>query len=440
MRASIRSSNLSGLAGAVAALWLGAGVAWAGDGQDLGSLQALLSNSSKTGICDVFMKGSPCPIPSTITQAVLEVAALGNNLLEMIRAQNNIPPGTSVNAGNAAAVPPVDTSGNNLPMPFPVNSTSNPPLFVAGNATTPPSGLLTTLTPLAFASQSSGTAQPTQLYNTTADTFLYAVGASVGGGGFIGFGGLTDPDMVYFFYEDLSRTSGNLAIGQIVAKVSLPLTVLNKDGTEVAVPTTLNFIGTKAGDCSSSTVVGNFSNAASGTQTLMASQIGIECAVVFSGSPTSTQTHAFFEAAVPLLVTGATPPPNTDPLYFYSRNNKGKGNPINTGVATPFEFNDPGYPPPTMPPTPLPSVFPAGAVAIGLAPSAGPLALPASGTPNYALCADLPSNGNGLSLRPAVGAYYAMATSGEMLLSAPLPSAFVIPTVPPSIPPVCPQL
>lgn len=243
MRASIRSSNLSGLAGAVAALSLcGGGVAWAGDGQDLGTLQALLSNGS-TGICDVFFpKNVPCPIPPTITQAVLEVAALGNNLVEMIRAQNSIPPGTSINASNAAAVPPVDPVFlTPLAMPFPLYASSNPPLFAAGNATTPPSGLLSTLTPLAYASQSSGTAQPVQLYSDSADTFLYAVGVSVVGFGDVTAEGLTDPDMVYLFYEDLSRTSQNLPLGTIIAKFSLPLTVLDSSGVEHPAPATLQF-------------------------------------------------------------------------------------------------------------------------------------------------------------------------------------------------------
>ena len=60
---------------------------------------------------------------------------------------------------------------------------------------------------------------------------------------------------------------------------------------------------------------------------------------------------------------------------------------------------------------------------IGLAPTAGPLGSPPlSGSSTFALCATLPvnTNGTGAQLRPAVGAYYAMATSGEMLLSAPL--------------------
>jgi hypothetical protein len=63
-------------------------------------------------------------------------------------------------------------------------------------------------------------------------------------------------------------------------------------------------------------------------------------------------------------------------------------------------------------------------MSIGLAPSAGPLGPPpTSGSATFALCANLlGGNGNGQAPVPSVGAYYAIATSGEMFLSAPLPS------------------
>jgi hypothetical protein len=369
-----------------------------------------------------------CPQLPTITQGVLEVAGLGNNLPEMVRAQNSIPPGASVTAGNPAAVPPSEGSLT----PLPLNTTTTPTV----------SEFLATLTPLAFISQSSATAtaQPTQLYDPKADTFLYAVGVTSFDQ--VTAEGLTDPDTAYFFYDNLSRTSGNLPTGTTVAKFSFPLTVLYSNGTETAVPTTLNFTATNARDCSASTVTGNFSGAPSGTQTLMASQIGINCAVVFSGSPTSNSSHAIFEVAVPLLVTGAcqkpvppgfclrgqtAPGPNTDPAYFYTLLTRGKANPVNTGVFTAFVFDDLGYPSLTIPPTPLPSIFPTGAVQIGLAPTAAPLGPPPNmgglSPPPFALCANLPGgNGNGQTPVPSVGAYYAIATSGEMFLSAPLPS------------------
>jgi hypothetical protein len=74
---------------------------------------------------------------------------------------------------------------------------------------------------------------------------------------------------------------------------------------------------------------------------------------------------------------------------------------------------------------------------IGLAPTAGPLGSPpATGAPTYALCASLPvnTNGTGAQLRPAVGAFYAIATSGETFLTAPLPAAFANG----GVAPVCP--
>ena len=105
MRPLIDSSIYSRVTAAVAGLWLGAaGAAWAGDGADLGSLQALL-NTPNTGLCAIFNMSS-CPQVPTITQGVLQVAGLGNNLPEMVRLQNNIPPGSAVSAGNPALALP----------------------------------------------------------------------------------------------------------------------------------------------------------------------------------------------------------------------------------------------------------------------------------------------------------------------------------------------
>jgi hypothetical protein len=449
MRVSIRSSTLSRITGAVAALWLyGGGAAWAGGGADLASLQNVIN-----GLCVTFGMTAPnaCPQLPNITQAVLEVAALGNNLPEVARAQNAIPPQYSIDAGNLAAVPtniPVDSQFMaTLPLAITIPSTSD---------------VLATLTPLAFISQSSGTAVPTQPYDPTADTFLYAVGvASKPGNVNSGGGNLTNPDKVYFFYDDTSRTSANFNQGQIVAKFTFPLTVLNNDGTETAsVPVTLQFKANNARDCSTSTVT---SSLWPSTQTVMATQIGLDCAVVFSTSPTSPQKHAVFEVAVRLLVTGACkndselckggqvampptiPTGNTDPPYFYFAITGKPGNVLpSTGnlgpnLGTWTAFGHAGDVLGFTPPTTTPPILPMGAYSIGLAPSAGPL-LP--GTPActltfpsdptqtpfyscmngpmiYALCASLPTNANGVPPRPAVATYYALATSGETWLSAP---------------------
>jgi hypothetical protein len=470
MRAFFRSSILCRVTGAVAGLWLcSGGAAWAGDGGgDFGSLTALLTNGGGTGICDVFHI-NPCPKVPSLTQAALEVAALGNNLSEMLLLQNGFAPASRVKANNPPAVPVVDAQDVSHPIPFPLNnSTTIPPLFVAatpGTKTTPAtpaSGLLSTLTPLAFISQSLGTAQTpgtapvTQLYDTSADTFLYAVGLSSTSPSAIGSTGvpLPVPDYVYFFYDDIFRFNVSFATGTTIGKFTFPLRVLNSNGTERAVPTTLNFVATNPGDCSMSTVVGDF-NGMGTSPPLTPDQVGIDCQVVLSASPASTQQHAIFEVKVPLLVTRIgldpstgkcfTPPPGSpaalcpDPLYFYSfltpkdpATKKVLSNPVNSplvtqGVYTAFEQST-GYSPPTG------STYLGTGISIGLAPSAAPLCsdLFTSGNcpatpiqPIFPLCANLPTKttGNSIQLRPAVGAFYAMATSGETLLSAALGTA-----------------
>jgi len=435
MRTSTRYSIVSRICGAAAGLWLcGAGAAWAGGGADFGSLTALLTNGSNTGICDVF-NIVPCPTPPSVTQAALEVAALGNNLSEMLLNQNGFPLEIRVKADNPAATAaaiPVDSNGK----------------AILPTATTTPSvlGVLSTLTPLAFKSQGPGTVQTpgtalaTQVADTTADTFLYAVGlSSTGRSGLKA--PLPVPNYVYFFYDDLLRNNVNFSTGSIVAKFAFELKVLtvsNGVSTERAVPITLNFVATNAGDCSMSTVAGDFAGKGGGSsQQLLPEQIGIGCGVVFGASPASAQKHAIFEVAVPLLVTKTT-----DSLYFYSDTTLGTtlapvlSNPVNSplpkqGVYTAFE-SDTGFSPPAAPPG-SPPVLRTG-IAIGLAPSAAPLCsdlpggcpIPGKPTPTtFPLCANLPNNtnGTGAQLRPAVGAYYAMATSGETLLSAALGAA-----------------
>jgi len=131
MRASIRYSTVTRISGAVAGLWLcGAGAAWAGGGTDLVSLQALLTNGQGTGLCDVFGI-SPCPQPPTVTQTALELAALGNNLFEMLLAQNKIlPKGSRVYAANPAQDPPRSLLPGCL-APLPLSSATTPPTVQA---------------------------------------------------------------------------------------------------------------------------------------------------------------------------------------------------------------------------------------------------------------------------------------------------------------------
>jgi hypothetical protein len=258
-----------------------------------------------------------------------------------------------------------------------------------------------------------------RLYDPAADTFVYAVASGVSG----------QPDTLYMFFEDLSRTSANLPQGQTVAKISFLLTVLNGDGiTERAVPTTLQFRATNSGDCSASTFVADFNGSGGMPQPLLATDIGVDCAVVFSGSPISTKSHAIFELKLPLLLTA-----NTDPAYFTFDFIDFYGNsvpPLSPLATIPFLANEHGSPSNKL-----------GSLGkfIGVAPSAGPVCggvtCPATSDkpPPYPICANLPAgNGNGQAPIPAVAAFYAIATDGETYLSAPI--------VPEGIPPVCPSM
>jgi hypothetical protein len=443
MRSTVRPAGISWLASVSAAIWMyGAGTAWAGDGGDsLGTIQAIIGPvDGSTGFCHLLGMGTnfgtTCPQLPTVTQAILEAAALGLSPPEMVAAQNSIAPGSNVIAANPAAVVLNDTV-----TPFPLTSKTTPKL----------SDLLSTLTPLAFisAKNSNGTAAPTQLYDTDADTFLYAVTAST-------FGikmkpGGTVPDTALFFYDDLSRNS-NFSRGQTAAKFLLPLTVLNVDATgkvsERAVPATLNLIAPTA-DCSASTVTGDFmGKGGSNTQTVKAADIALQCAVVFGKSPTSNENHAIFQVAIPLLVTGTSGSPyNTDPAYFYSFVNTdpvtgAPAGPINIGLFTAFTFFDDVF---GTPASANPPILGANGIAIGIAPTAGPLCTaitcpkpppdppppPPPGSIHFALCANLPRNNGNAPLVPSVGAYYAIATDGEALLSAALPGVSTS---------VCPQL
>src|SRR5580704_18495596 len=398
---SIRSFMYSRLTGAVAALWLCcAGPAWAGDGgADLASL-----NTGLGDLCSFFEGLTPpvnlpfCPQAPTITQGILQLAAWSLVPNEMISAVNHIPIGQRVNAGSPS-IPPVG------PTPPPITSA----LPITG---TELSNLLANLTPIAFISSSPGPAKATQLYNTDADVFLYGV-ASLSNSSTQS----VQPDTLYLLYDDTSRTNGNLNQGATVAEFSLPLVVLSSDGTtERQVPATLQFRATSAGNCSTSTVVGNFSGASSRSQTLLAAQVGVNCAVVFAPSPLSAKSHAIFELAVPLVVTM-----KTDPLYFF--------NPISNlePVGFSFKTDETGFIPPSVLPPQTP-ILGANGNSIGIGPAALPLCTglpcppPTPPAPVSALCANLPAgNGNGQAPVPGVAAYYAITTVGETLLSAAVP-------------------
>jgi hypothetical protein len=414
----------------------GAGAAWAGGGgESLTTLQAVIGvPDGSTGFCHMLGMGTnfgtTCPQLPTFTQAILEAAGLANSPPEMVAAQNGLPPGSNVYASNPAVEPLSLFS----PTPFPLTSTTSPTL----------SELLSTLTPLAFVS-SPTKPTPVQLYNSDANTFLYAV--TVSSVGFFTPPGGPVPDTLYLIYEDLSRSNQSFTKGQVVAKFSLPLTVLNSAGAERPVmlagppvkTTTLTITSCANGPsgCFMVTAAGDFLG--NGTQQTLPpascsatpAAIGISCAVVFSASPTSSGRHAIFELAVPLVVTGAAaaPPPfNTDPAYFYALQTSGMAGQLNLGLFTAFLFQDLGF-------TPAAGILDqTGTSSIGIAPTAGPLCPIVNGASScpssftFALCASLPGgNGNGQTPVPSVAAYYGIATDGAALLSAALSSTSACP-------------
>jgi hypothetical protein len=406
MCASARLARVLFFLGAVAGFWLGAGqpARAGGGGSDFAAIETYIGD-----ICtNLGISSSYCPQVPTLSQGILELAALYDSTLEAVRSQFAIPVPPYVDAANPSR-PPATCA--------PISCSTDP---LNGYTLPINTSVLSTLRPLAFvsANNSSGTAKPTQLSDPDANTFLYAVGARSSKS----MVSMTQPDTLLLFYEDLNRTNQNLQAGQTVASFSLPLTVLDASGTESAASLILNYKAPNKSqlDCSASTITGMgtklITPVATAANSISPAAIGINCAVAFGATPLSSKAHAVFEVSVPLLVTYAT-----DYLIVYN----------------PFGFF-PGQSDNAFPDDNL--GFPLGAHGsapyIGIAPSAGPLgpAVTASSPPaTYSLCAKLPMNGNGQSPVPSAAAFYAIAGNGaDVFLSAPL-----APT-PPGI--VCPAM
>ena len=271
MRTSVRSSMISRLAGAVAALWLsGVGSAWAGGSADAGALQAALGKPDGTsGLCAALHMTS-CPQLPTITQLVLEIAALANATPEMVRYANSVPQTAAVNAVNP-------------PAGFPVV------------------GLADVSVPLAFISDGA-TVVVTDLNDDSANSFFYAATNGVSG---------LSPDTLYLFYEYLPLTNQSFAKGQFIADITVPLVVYS-NGTESPAPTMIQIRGAtgcgKTSPCVSTTAIGNFGK---GTVARDAADLGIIVTLDFSTG------HAIFGVQVKLLVINS---PTIDLAYFSNPN------------------------------------------------------------------------------------------------------------------------
>jgi hypothetical protein len=412
MRVSIRSSTFSCITGAAAALWLfcAAQPARAGGSGDLAGIQNEID-----ALCSFFVAKCHIPVP-TLSQAVLELAGLSTLSPETVRSGFDVPVGNYVHAGNPSRPPAVPCIG----------STGNPCIDPLNPFTLPvDASVFSTLHPIAFtsATTSTGTATPTQLFNSTANIFVYAVAALSANGA---INNNSQPDSFLIVYDDTSRTTAPTA-----AKIGLPLTVLNSDGTERFVPAVLNYKvpATGKAPCSASTITGDFAGTGS-PQTLSLGnanqQIGVDCAVVLATSPTSPQTrHAIVEVTASLMVTKSN-----DPVIF------GNG-----GFLPAFNSDAPGVTPANCS-KPGPQCIlgytkntGVGGMSIGVAPGAAPLGPPSSCTgancvpppAKYALCASLPTDASGATLLPSAAGFYSIAGTGEVFLSATLdPSSAIV--------------
>ena len=390
MRVQVRFSMTFSLCAAVAAAWLcGAGSACAGGGgEDAGNIQTFLDQ-----VCSSFGI-APCPQLPTITQGVLEVAGLGYARPEAIRRSQSIPPG-SVFASNPPPVPAKPV----VPVVLPLT-----PLAFSNLA----------LTPLAFispsedenhndaGSKSQGYAPATQLYDPAANNFFYAVTT---------YGLTQQPETLILFYDDLSRDNKVFSTGQRVADISLPLVVYDSTiGAEIEVMTILEVRATCTGgpSCLTAYAIADFSrfgtkkcSSLAAAQSCTAADLGINFALVFGPSPTSTHPHAIFEVQLPLIVTVAN-----DPLYFPFFS------PQATLIgSTTFGTEDLGFPLAFLP-----------GKSIGIATYPSPMTVTGATTANFGFCANLPddSNGSHARLLPAVAAFLDITTDGETLVSAPL--------------------
>jgi hypothetical protein len=357
-----------GAAAAAAVVLLAAGQpAKAGDGGDLGGLQAVIGPpDGSSGLCAVLGMGTDfgntCPQLPTISQAILEIATLLDSPSEAVRGApfGLVAMGTNIDANNPSRPPALnqDGVGGGIGNSFPIAPS-----------------VLSSLTPLAFVSaRHDGAAIPVQLYNPAADTFVSAVASTL-------VIGQPYPDTLFLFYEDTRRDNKNFRSGQTVAKFSLPLVKLS-GGVETPYLAILNYKADKKLDCAASTLSGGLSGSPA--------KFGIDCAVVFAPTPTAPRDHAIFEVSVPLVITQAT-----DPEYF----------------TDPYNLLYSGFG--------LFTVDLSGPV--GIAPSASPLGASAI----YALCADLPTAWSGPPVH-AAAAFYAIATDAEALLSAPLAAKITI--------------
>ncbi len=358
MRGSVRSPRISYFIGAFAALWLSAGPAWAGHGGgDVASVQSALDAACTA------LDMTTCPQLPTFTQLVLEIAGLENAPPEAARFENAISPTVAVNAVNPPAGSPFD---------------------------------LSKVTPLAFISPSTsgGVAMVTQPADPNANSFFYAATNGTPS---------LPPVTLFLVYDYPPLTTSNFAKGQLVADISIPLVVLNSNGTETEAPITIQILGAtgcgKIVPCVSATAVGSFG-------TVDAAKLGLTVTLTFRSSANSAAPHAIFGVQAPLLVT------HSNDLAYFVDDPVYTMNPLASLPPVAFINDEQGF-------------TPKSGLPVGVAPYAAPKC-PNNSCPlppppsNFPFCASIA--GNDGTVRPAVAAFFSIGTVGTTYLSAPLVS------------------
>jgi hypothetical protein len=421
--------TISRLAGAFAAIWLCCtGSAWAGGGGvgSVESTQGILGANGSSGLCHLLGMTS-CPQLPTLTQLVLQFAALQNAPPDTVRGPFGPPPNLKVGVGGLGTNGPnCSVAGNYLDpttqklLP-PCNQTAaissiNPPLSSAAPPTLPldPSSLALELGFKGVSLQ--GTAVPVPAGGTPSSYFTAVTSAEAGG--------QLDTLNLYYQYPLASTTFPK---GQQVAAVSFPEAILNSDGTETPIIATLQLNATCTGgtSCLTATVLGTFSGNA--TQKVSPDSLGVKWTL------TPTQPLATLLVQVPLLVTLAN-----DEAYFGV---------VPDGATVVIGFNPDGTPKtapnpsigsPTNPPinqvSGIPTAFTEdalpqvtsikGVTVAGIPPYAAPEAPAGTAassltTSSYGFCASFwESSGATKTLNPAVAAFASVGTNGTAYSSS----------------------
>jgi hypothetical protein len=270
-----RSSTISRLAGAAAAIWLCCALpAWAGSGASGITLQGVVDT-----MCMAFVPGATgtppwCPQLPAVTQQVIEIAGLTNQSPDAVRTTDNV-----CNSGNGlfgpTAAPPycpqVAINAVNGPAKSPTDDSNDDSSHDSGGAS---SSAFPFLTPLNF----TPGVVPTQVGDPAAVASFAAVVLEDEDG---------QPQTLDVFVE--TNKPGPVTL-------SFPLVVLNKDGSETPVAATLKASCNGHGPCSATV-----SGVGPGKTSYSPGQLGL----YFSFN------SGLVELRIPLVVTM-----QNDPAYF----------------------------------------------------------------------------------------------------------------------------